>query len=315
MYPCFFVTIVAMTPSDPSTIPPDWRTRLAPTPSGLLHPGNGLAFVLTWALARASNGRLLLRIDDLDKDRCRDEYLEDIFQTLDWLGIDYDEGPSGVADFKQNWSQHSRLHLYRTALDQLRNGGQLFACRCSRRDINAASLDGRYPGTCLYRGLSFEEEHLAWRLRPQGTTATLSLNTWKEGKKTVAYAPDALVLRRKGGLPAYQIGSLVDDVLFRINHIMRGKDLWESTLAQLYLARLLKEKTFSAATFWHHPLLTDEQGQKLSKSKNAGSLKEWRDNGRTPAKLFRLATKYLGLPDELDNGKDLVQLLLEGDTK
>ena len=78
---------------------PQLHTRLAPTPSGLLHPGNGLSFIMTWVIARANAGRILLRIDDIDKDRCREEYVVDIFQTLEWLGLDYDEGPSGVADF------------------------------------------------------------------------------------------------------------------------------------------------------------------------------------------------------------------------
>ena len=97
------------------------KTRIAPTPSGLLHEGNGISFLLTYALARAYEGQILLRIDDLDAERMRLAYLDDIFRTLDWLGIEWDEGPSSVADFQQNWSQHHRLDLYQNALDTLKN--------------------------------------------------------------------------------------------------------------------------------------------------------------------------------------------------
>ena len=96
------------------------RTRLAPTPSGLLHPGNGVSFLVTWALARAAGGWILLRVDDLDGDRYRPEYLEDIFRTIDWLGIDYDAGPKNIADFEQHWSQHLRIPQYNDYLHQLR---------------------------------------------------------------------------------------------------------------------------------------------------------------------------------------------------
>ena len=84
------------------------KTRLAPTPSGFLHIGNGAAFVATWALARAFEGKILLRIDDLDAERMRPEYIEDIFKTLDWLGLDWDEGPFSVGDFFKNWSETMR---------------------------------------------------------------------------------------------------------------------------------------------------------------------------------------------------------------
>ena len=97
-----------------------FKTRIAPTPSGLLHEGNGTSFILTYALARAHQGQVVLRIDDLDAERMRLEYLDDIFRTLDWLGIDWDEGPSSVADFQLNWSQHHRLDLYQNILEKLR---------------------------------------------------------------------------------------------------------------------------------------------------------------------------------------------------
>ena len=93
------------------------KTRIAPTPSGFLHVGNAVSFLITYCLAKSENGKLLLRIDDLDRERYRKEYLEDIFYALDWLGIQYDEGPSSVADFDKYWSQHQRLSLYDDVLN------------------------------------------------------------------------------------------------------------------------------------------------------------------------------------------------------
>jgi glutamyl/glutaminyl-tRNA synthetase len=286
------------------------RTRLAPTPSGLLHPGNGLSFILTWAIARAQGGTILLRIDDLDKVRCREDYVADIFRTIDWLGIDYDEGPTGVADFQANWSQHLRLATYHQALDQLRSAGQLFACDCSRKAIRALAPDGRYPGTCQHKSLSFSQPDVAWRVFPPAPGTAVHLQTWQQGATRVTPDhPDAWVLRQKDGFPAYQIASLVDDTHYQINFIVRGADLWDSTLAQYYLAQLLQNKTFPDTTFYHHPLLLDEKGHKLSKSQGAGALQAWRKAGRSAADLYVLASRQLGLPDPVRDGQALVQAL------
>ena len=98
-------------------------TRIAPTPSGYLHVGNAVNFVLTHWLARVQRGRLLLRIDDFDTDRARHAYLEDVFRTLDWLAIDIDDGPSGPADFHSSWSMSTRIDQFRRARDRLMAGG------------------------------------------------------------------------------------------------------------------------------------------------------------------------------------------------
>ena len=289
---------------------PPLRTRLAPTPSGLLHPGNGLSFILTWAIARAQGGTILLRIDDLDQARCREAYVEDIFRTIDWLGIDYDEGPTGVADFQANWSQHLRLDHYQQALEELRSSGQLFACACSRKAIRALAPDGPYPGTCQQKSLPFDQPNVAWRIFPPPTAAAVQLRIWQQGLTRVTIdQPDAWVLRQKDGFPAYQIASLIDDTHYKINFIVRGADLWDSTLAQCYLAQLLGNTTFPDTTFYHHPLLLDEKGNKLSKSQGAAALESWQKAGQSPAALYRLASQHLGLPDPVQDGPALVQAL------
>src|SRR5690606_41399145 len=120
-------------------------TRIAPTPSGLLHLGNAWSFTLTWLAARAAGGHVWLRIDDLDAARAQDEYLEDIFASLRWLGLDWDSGPRDVADFKARYSQTLRLDRYRAAVETLKAGGHLYACTCTRSQLRGAGPI--YPGT------------------------------------------------------------------------------------------------------------------------------------------------------------------------
>jgi glutamyl/glutaminyl-tRNA synthetase len=286
------------------------RTRLAPTPSGRLHPGNAVSFIMTWALARATGGHILLRIDDLDKARRRVTFLDDIFTSLEWLGIDYDEGPSGVKDFLQHWSQHTRLDRYQAALDELRDGGHLFACTCSRRQIQERSPDGSYRGHCRLRGLDFMAPKTAWRIMVPNQTE-ISLRDWRWGTRSLnlsGYMGD-FVVRQKNGLPAYQVASLVDDVDFGINFIVRGEDLLSSTAAQLFLARQLDRPVFTRSIFWHHRLWKNERGEKLSKSKGAGSLADWRTSGQPAAPLFQKAAEWLEIKQQVTTPTALIAAL------
>jgi len=109
------------------------KTRIAPTPSGFLHLGNVLSFALTAALAKQHEAKILLRIDDMDQARAEQEYIQDIFDTLNFLEIPWDEGPRNAEEFKDNYSQLHRLTLYSEAIEQLRDNKLLFACTCSRR--------------------------------------------------------------------------------------------------------------------------------------------------------------------------------------
>jgi len=124
------------------------RSRIAPTPSGFLHLGNAVNFVLTWLMVRKAGGTLRLRIDDADCLRAKPEYLEDIFCQLDWLGITWDEGPMGVDDFRGRFSQQLRLERYREFLAGLARAGHLYPCGCSRREMRNLAPDGIYPGFC-----------------------------------------------------------------------------------------------------------------------------------------------------------------------
>lgn len=293
-------------------VPKHLHTRLAPTPSGYLHAGNGLSFLITWAFARATGGRILLRIDDLDSERYRPAYVKDIFQTIEWLGIDYDHGPSDVTDFEQNWSQHTRLVLYQEALKKLQEKQFVFACDCSRKKWQAQSTNGKYPDICRERNLPLIQDEVAWRLQPTWTSPVL-LDT--KGCSTViedATLPDAFIVRQKNNRPAYQLASVVDDQHFGINFIVRGQDLYSSTIAQLVLAPKIDAEQFKETVFHHHSLLLNADGQKLSKSKGASALVNWRENGQLPTHLIQQAAQMLALPNPLPNtAQELARTLSE----
>jgi glutamyl-tRNA synthetase len=263
------------------------RTRIAPTPSGYLHLGNAYSFRLTADLARRTGAKILLRIDDLDRERVEERYVQDIFDTLQFLKIPWDEGPRDSQDFEQTWSQLHRMALYRRALEELRQQGVLFACACSRTQIARESADGEYPGTCRDKGLSLDIPDVSWRVRTDGGHELTMRMTDGTFKSPLDKSVRDFVIRKRDGQPAYQLTSLVDDLHFGVDLIVRGQDLWSSTLAQLYLAELLPGGTaFANATFHHHALFTDAGGNKLSKSAGAASIQFLRREGKTPAEIF-----------------------------
>ncbi|MDX2245611.1 MAG: glutamate--tRNA ligase family protein [Bacteroidia bacterium] len=269
-------------------------SRLAPTPSGFLHLGNGLNFVLTWVLTRRAGGKLWLRIDDLDAPRMREEYLEDIFRTLEWLGLDYDYGPSGPEDHRKNYSQQNRRDEYQAALEQIAaQGGNVFGCVCSRSQIQTSG--GQYIGTCREAAIPLFQPETAWRLLTPPKTL-IHWDDFFQGNKSVNLYERMrdFVIRRKDGIPAYQIVSVWEDIHNGINLIVRGEDLADSTAAQLFLARFFPENAFAHTRFYHHALLTDNEGRKLSKSAGSFSLKEMRSAGKGPSAVFREAAKILG---------------------
>jgi glutamyl/glutaminyl-tRNA synthetase len=285
------------------------KTRFAPTPSGLLHPGNAISFLLTWTLARYHQAEILLRIDDLDRKRYRQEYVGDIFDTMEWLGLDYDEGPGSVAAFEREWSQVHREPAYIEAVRCLESCARVYACTCTRRDLRRNTLDHRYPGTCRGLMLPLSTSGAAWRLYiPEETAIScLDLSGWPHLLQPALLLGDVVILQ-KNGSPAYQIASMVDDHHFGIDLIIRGEDLLPSTAVQLHMASLLGWTSLLNAACWHHPLILGEQGLKLSKSKGATSLRSWREAGRSPRELIALAAQFLGLPDTPHNARELLLL-------
>jgi glutamyl/glutaminyl-tRNA synthetase len=274
------------------------KTRFAPTPSGYLHLGNIFSFALTAALAEKSGAGIFLRIDDMDRERANPDYVRDIFETLHFLGLSWTEGPQNPQEQDEQYSQIHRLKLYDEALNKLRGSGLVYACNCSRTQIQQHSPEGIYPGTCRHKGLSLDAPHVAWRLNTENAEP-VSVKTL-DGTFLQATLPvqmQDVVIRKKDGFPAYQLSSIVDDVFFGIDLIVRGYDLWPSTLVQLYIASLLKEEAFLNTHFFHHRLLLDEHQRKLSKSAGDTSVHFLRQQGFSAEDVYERLGKELGLSE------------------
>jgi len=267
------------------------RTRIAPTPSGYLHLGNVFSFGITAAIARESGARILLRIDDLDRARVRRAYVEDIFATLEFLNIPWDEGPRNYRGYATSYSQSDRMHLYKHALQQLRQQGHVFACDCSRSEVLARHSGGVYTGTCRNKGLSLENPEYNWRIDTLGVPLPPAMQYF--------------IVRKRDGNPAYQLVSVVDDASYGVDLVIRGEDLWESTQAQLYLAKLLGYRSVASATFRHHLLLRDEVQGKLSKSAGAMSIQYLRKQGKTCEEVYQRVGQLVGLQQSVSNWQQL----------
>ncbi len=279
------------------------KTRYAPTPSGYLHLGNLYSFILTATLARDSGASILLRIDDMDRERFRPEYLQNIFETLHYFELPYQEGPKYEADFFQHWSQQHRMDRYTKALDELRQKELLYACACTRTDLQKAGLLSGCARDCSTK-LRLDEPGLNWRYRTPNQSQFLQLFN----EETLAYDfPVSLkdfIVRKRDGTPAYQLCSVVDDALFGINLVVRGVDLLESSIAQIALSHSLENNSYATAVHIHHALLTDEAGHKLSKSEGAESLHTLLKNGCTPSQLLSLLAQRCGINHPVSHWTD-----------
>ena len=276
------------------------HSRIAPTPSGFLHKGNAFSFLLTWMLVRKTNGTLTLRIDDMDKNRKRPEYMKDIFETLHFLGIDYDKGAKNPDDFEAHYSQHHFLDIYQKETEILKSKNAVFKCFCSRSEIQARNNKNgikdknKYDGFCLNRIDLKSENQKKYALRIDTDyfdEKEILINDCLNDSYRIDITTQIpfFIIEKKAQkgikLPAYQLTSLIDDERMNSNFIVRGKDLIVSTAAQLFLAKILNKKSFLETTFLHHDLILDEENNKISKSAGSKydnfSIKYFRENGGT----------------------------------
>ncbi len=273
---------------------PVCRVRIAPTPSGYLHAGNAINFILNFLCAAVHPaGHILLRIDDLDDDRKRPEYVADIFDTLDWLGIHWHSGPADAGDFENNWSQKYFINDISPALTRLAQQQSVFACRKSRKDL--APFGGDYPDIFRTQGLSLTDPEVAWR-----------------AQTPPEFPLPCFVVRRRDGIPAYQLASVCWDEKWGITHIIRGEDLLPSSAAQYWLAEQAGCQHYKSVKTYHHPLITDGEGNKLSKSAGAASLRTLYMQNEKPAIIFQKTAKWLGIPAKnIQKLSDLVALFNE----
>ena len=285
-----------------------YRGRLAPSPTGYLHLGHARTFHRAWRRARQANGVLVMRMEDLDPDRSRADYADAALEDLRWLGMDWDEGPD-VGGPHAPYQQSRRADVYRAAWQKLRDGGFIYPCRCSRKDLAAAlgaphEAQNRvndpddepvYPGTCrpahsedgpfdLSPALGAGPVGLNWRFRVsdgepiQFDDANLGPQQFTAG---IDFG-DFLVWRRDG-VPSYQLACVADDFAMQITEVVRGADLLKSTARQILLNRAL---AYPDPRWFHCELLLDEHGRRLAKRHDALSIRELRRNGSTPADLL-----------------------------
>lgn len=241
--------------------------------------------VYVWGLARERDGRVLLRIEDHDRERCRPEYESGILEDLDWLGFVPDVRPTG--EFRRGacaGRQSDREEVYRQALERLRSDGLVYACECTRRTLT----NGAYDGRCRERRLPLRDS-LGWRVRiDPGVEAFDDLLLGAQEQDPSAQCGDILIRDRTGNW-TYQFAVTVDDWQQGIDTVVRGADLLDSTGRQIRLARLLGRDR--PAAYAHHPLIMKSAGQKLSKSDGDSGVRELRARGWTPQMVIDAARR------------------------
>ena len=262
--------------------------RFAPSPSGRMHLGNLWSCLIAWLSARSAGGKMVLRLEDLDPDRCRREYCDQIMRDLEWLGLDWDNRPV---------YQSERTEIYAQAFTQLEQQGLIYPCYCNRAERLAASAPHRSDGVVLYGGrcrtlTAQQREELeqtrrpAWRLRVPDedyTFTDLLQGTYRENLEREC---GDFILRRSDGVYAYQLAVVVDDALMGVTQVVRGQDLLDSTPRQNYIQELLG---YPHPEYGHVPLLLSADGRRLAKRDRDQELGQLQQRFSAPELVGRLA--------------------------
>lgn len=272
-----------------------YRGRLAPSPTGYLHIGHARTFWTAQQRATKAGGVLVLRSDDIDAVRAKMAFAEAMLEDLHWLGLRWREGPDCGGPFGP-YEQSKRGPFYRSALEQLRAGGWIYPCRCTRKDVlralqapHASDEGPIYPGTCRPdsksripqdAGEPLVRSGFNWRFRaPDGETIEFVDGFYGRQRFVAGKDFGDFVVWRHDGMPSYQLSVVVDDAAMRITEVVRGADLLLSTARQLLLYRALG---YSPPSFYHCPLVNDEAGIRLAKRHDSLSLRTLRQQGVTP---------------------------------
>jgi len=288
---------------DSRVLPSAPVTRFAPAPTGLLHLGHLVNALYTWGIARATGGRVILRIEDHDRQRSRPEFEAVLLEDLERLGLVADEPPlpafrSGATPYRQS----SVGPVYAAALDRLRAEGLVYACSCSRTTFAASEAERGLP----WRGIGCPGGCRAKSLPEAGGAGgvpglRLAVGAGSEWWTDLLAGPLAeepasggdLLVRDRAGNWTYAFCVVVDDMRHGVDLVIRGRDLLHSTPVQLRLARLLGRE--APPLFLHHPLVRRASGRKLSKADGDTALRSLLDAGATPAGLFGRAARLAGL--------------------
>lgn len=262
--------------------------RFAPSPSGRMHMGNLWSCLLAWLAARSVGGGMVLRLEDLDPDRCRPEYCDQVMRDLEWLGLDWDGEPV---------YQSKRTEVYRQAFQTLEQQDIIYPCFCTRAERLAASAPHRSDGAVVYDGRCgrlrlAEREELsrtrrpAWRVRvPEQVIAFRDLLK-KDYKEDLKRDCGDFILRRSDGVFAYQLAVVVDDAAMGVTQVVRGSDLLASTPRQLWLQERLN---LPHPEYGHLPLLLSPDGRRLAKRDRDLELGRLQEKYTAPELVGRLA--------------------------
>ena len=249
--------------------------RFAPAPTGFVHVGSARTALFNWLFARHTGGTFILRIEDTDPERSRDDLVEGITRSLHWLGLDWDEGP---------YRQSARMDLYRQATESLRSQGAAYLCDCTRDAIDARTrarpgATPGYDGFCRERSVS-PGVGVALRFRTPDEGVTVVHDLIRGDVPFEHTDLEDFVIRRGDGSPTFLVANAVDDADMGITHVVRGEDLLPSTPRILLLRGALELGEDPA--FAHLPLLVNEKRQKLSKRRDDVALEEFRERGYLP---------------------------------
>ena len=283
------------------------RGRLAPSPSGYLHLGNAWACLMAWLLCRRASGTLVLRIEDIDPARSRQEYAQAIMEDLAWLGLDWDEGPGSSGGYGP-YLQSQRYEIYKLALDWLQARGMVYPCFCSRKELRAIASAPHvgdegvpYPGTCANLSLH-EQQHCIQQGRQAAlrVRAGTGIYAFTDGIRqlNVSKQQDCggdFALRRSDGVIAYQLAVSVDDALMNITQVVRGADIAASTPRQLMLFELFG---IQPPQYTHVPLVCDHTGERLAKRHHSLGVRALREQGVTSAAIIGYLAHAGGLVTE-----------------
>ena len=269
------------------------RVRFAPSPTGDLHVGNIRTALFDWAFARHTGGKFIFRIEDTDKERVTDEYIQRAIDTLKWLGLNWDEGPE-VGGPNGPYLQSERLHIYKEWADKFLASGAAYHCYCSAEELEAererqrqANVAPGYGGTCrnlsndLIEKYKNEGRKPVVRMRMDDGVTTFVDEIRGEVSFDHKFVPD-FVLMRADGSPLYTLAVAVDDVLMKVTHILRGEDLLSSTPRQIQVYKAMGLTPDKYPTFAHLPFVMGQDNAKLSKRNGEVSIAWYREQGYLP---------------------------------
>ncbi|MBK5101089.1 MAG: glutamate--tRNA ligase [Desulfobacteraceae bacterium] len=255
-------------------------TRFPPSPTGYLHIGGVRTALFNWLFARQKGGKFILRIEDTDKARSSDKAIEAILESMEWLGLDWDEGP---------YFQSQRYDIYATFITRLLSEGRAYHCHCSpeelekrRKEMKAKGLKPKYDGKCRDLGLGPAPGSVVRLKTPQ--TGVTQFNDLVKGPLQFDNAElDDLILRRSDSSPTYHLAVVGDDISLGITHVIRGDDHVNNTPRQIQIYRALGE---SIPEYAHLPMILGPDRQRLSKRHGAVSVLAYRDMGYLPHALL-----------------------------